>query len=320
MSTRALRSTSSVDIDFWPNRQKSSDEMDLTGQPAQSPHSDAGGEPSAATVNKAQEMVGMMDPTSFILCFQEALQDKRVVSLFQSALVPLFQQQIARIDALEKSNKKLNATLDKKDTEIASLKSRCTVLEDSLDDLEQWGRRGSMRIQGLPESNPEDVDQKIQDLCNNVLKLDPPLELSEIEVSHRLPGRSIGINPKGADGSQTKPPGPKGVIVKFMSRRSKARVMAKRKKLEKIDVNENTKNDYPHEVFFSDDLTSKRAKLAFRARQLMRSKKIAETWVYDSKIFVKDNHGRISRPIRGEKDLLKFEKPPQEEANNDGND
>ena len=85
-------------------------------------------------------------------------------------------------------------------------------------------------------------------------------------------------------------------------------------------MNENTKNDYPHEVFFSDDLTSKRAKLAFRARQLMRSKKIAETWVYDSKIFVKDNHGRISRPIRGEKDLLKFEKPPQEEANNDGDD
>ena len=150
----------------------------------------------------------------------------------------------------------------------------------------------------------------IRDSCNGVLKLEPPLELSEIEVSHRLPGRSQ------ENTSASAPQGPKGVIVKFVSRRTKARVMAKKNQLKNISTNVNTKKDYPYPVFFTDDLTSRRAKLAFRARQLLRNKKIQETWVYDSKIFIKDNYGRISRPIRGEKDLLKYEKPLQADGDN----
>ena len=59
-----------------------------------------------------------------------------------------------------------------------------------------------------------------------------------------------------------------------------------------------------------DDLTSTRAKLAFKARQLKKAGKIEDTWVYDSKIFVKDRYSRVSPPIKGDKDLLKYEKPP----------
>ena len=168
-----------------------------------------------------------------------------------------------------------------------------------------------MRIKGLPESVTENVDEKIMKLCNDTLELDPPLELSEIEVSHRLPRRQD----TSSGGPPATPPGPRGVIIKFSSRRSKARVMATRKKLKNIHTNVNTKDSYPYQVFFMDDLTGKRAKLAYKARELKKKEKIADTWVYDSKIFIKDNYSRISPPIRGEKDLAKYDRPPGRDDN-----
>ena len=53
--------------------------------------------------------------------------------------------------------------------------------------MEQWTRRGSMRIQGIPESTPGSLDDKLLDLFNTRLKITPPIAKEEIEVTHRLP-------------------------------------------------------------------------------------------------------------------------------------
>ena len=62
---------------------------------------------------------------------------------------------------------------------------------------------------------------------------------------------------------------------------------------------------YPKPVYFSDDLTRKRAKLAFKCRELKRLGHLKDTWVFDSRILVKDNHNRIAK-VNTVDDLRKY--------------
>ena len=61
----------------------------------------------------------------------------------------------------------------------------------------------------------------------------------------------------------------------------------------------------PYPVYIGDDLTKRRATLAFRARQLRWDGVIQDTWIMNSKIWAKDNRGRISQ-IYNEDDLKKL--------------
>ena len=81
-----------------------------------------------------------------------------------------------------------------------------------------------MRVFGLPETPPGSTDDKVLQLVNNRMKLQPSLSLDKIAVSHRV-GQ---VKPMGEDGA---PPPPRPLLVKFVSRRSKARVMEVRKRL-----------------------------------------------------------------------------------------
>ena len=205
--------------------------------------------------------------------------------------------------------------------------------------MEQWTRRGSMRIQGLPETGQGQVEDKILSLCNQDLRMDPPLQLEEIEVAHRHP------RPRGrADGTQRKQRGPPAsqsaastaaslpvgnaddtvpaasrddgataasqsdaslppcmVIVKFLSRRTKTRVMDYRKELKNID-----KEKYQRPIYFQDDLTARRAKLAYQARQLKNTGKIVDNWVIDFKVMIKDNHYGVHH-LRTEQDISQID-------------
>ena len=48
-------------------------------------------------------------------------------------------------------------------------------------------------------------------------------------------------------------------------------------------------------IYISDDLTKMRANLAYQARQAKRAGKIADTWVIESKIMIKDRYMRITQ-------------------------
>ena len=78
--------------------------------------------------------------------------------------------------------------------------------------------------------------------------------------------------------------------------------MAVRKNLKNID-----KDTYQNAIYFEDDLTARRAKLAYEARKLKRAKKkINDTWVWDSKVLIKDLHDRIHN-IKSARALRLFE-------------
>ena len=248
-----------------------------------------------------------MDNELFKINFLDALNDDSVAQKLQALLVGGTKSLQTSMDALTQSNKKLLDEVKSKDHTIKLLESRCSALEEKLDDLEQWGRRGSMRIQGLPEEGAGQIEDKIIALCNEDLGLQPPLEMADIEVAHRLPQPKKASHPSADatsqvdDPSRTQATGPRSVIVKFASRRVKSRVMSVRKKLKDIDS-----NDYALPIYFQDDLTARRAKLAYDMRQLKKRKVIADTWVWDSKILCKDLRGRIHNITR-QKDTKDFE-------------
>ena len=100
-------------------------------------------------------------------------------------------------------------------------------------------------------------------------------------------------------------PAPRPILVKFASRRTKARVMKCKKKLKNNPCIRLDGTLSP--VYVSDDLTKRRAGLAYQARSLRRTGTIADAWTFDSKVYVKDNHNRV-HPITKEEDLRKFQR------------
>ena len=52
-------------------------------------------------------------------------------------------------------------------------------------------------------------------------------------------------------------------------------------------------NEYPLPIYFGDDLTKKRANLAFTARKSKTAGLIEGTWVSVCKILIKDHHQRF---------------------------
>lgn len=113
------------------------------------------------------------------------------------------QQLIDKCDALEKSN-----TL---------LKEQNEELLNSLDDLQQYTRRNSLRIFGLKEDNNENVDQAVINICKD--KLGVAISADNIDRCHRLGAfRPDAIKPRA-------------IIVKFISYGYRAKVFQEKKKL-----------------------------------------------------------------------------------------
>ena len=124
------------------------------------------------------------------------------------------------------------------------------------------------------------------------MNLEPPLALDEIAVSHRV-GK-----PAVSNDAESLPP-PRALLVKFSTQRSRNRVMEARKSLKdppsQDDAEYDTMMAEGEHVYVADDLTKRRANLAFRAREAKRSKQISDTWVIDMKIMVKDCQNRIKQ-------------------------
>ena len=142
---------------------------------------------------------GIMDGEHFKIVMLESLGDDAIVQKLQDIFTPSFNRLTEAVDQLVKTNQLLRQQLQEKDATIPQLQQRCKVLENKADGMEQWTRRGTMRIQGLPETDQGQVEDKILSLCNQDLRMDPPLQLEEIEVAYRLPRPR-----RRADGTQRK--------------------------------------------------------------------------------------------------------------------
>ena len=130
-----------------------------------------------------------MEHEQFCLNLSSALKDKTTRACLSEVIKEALRSVEEDVRGILNQNKIYQNRLDEKDRQVTDLTEKCRYLENKIDDMEQWQRRGSMRIQGLKDSRAESnemLDKKIIEL-SELMEVEPPLELNEIEVAHRLP-------------------------------------------------------------------------------------------------------------------------------------
>ena len=216
----------------------------------------------------------MGDGDDIVIRIMEALTDERILRLLRKALYP--QDLFDKLDQMSARIDDMMTQLTIKDNKIDELEKRIEVLEECADRTEQYTRRSNLVFSGFAESiQGENTDDKIIALVNGEMKLAPPLQLTDIARSHRL-----GAPRAGARQRQ--------IIVRFASDRVRDAVCRARANLK--DYNRQHR-EAP--IYINDDLTKRRAKLAYDCRKLKNEKKILDTWSFNGKILIKDLTSKI---------------------------
>lgn len=147
------------------------------------------------------------------------------------------------------------STANKVRDELFVKSERITALELAVDELEQYGRRTSVRISGLgPFKVGTDFKAVVADVAEAMACVFDP---SEIDRAH----------PVGKDGHQ--------LIVKFTTYTARAKFFESRRKLK----------DKRSNVFINEDLTGRRHRMLQRLLASRKDKKIDNTWTKDGRIF-----------------------------------
>ena len=213
--------------------------------------------------------------TAFRLSLVEAFTDQAIVDKLMRIVQGANKDLVDSISSLRSEVASLRSALADRDTQIAALQTEVQQLRDANDALEQHGRRHSLRICDISDTQ-EDTTGALVSLANDVPELEPQLTVKDISVSHRLPKR------RNAPGDEPHP-----IIARFMSRADRDRVIKARKNLKEYNKSQNTK------IYINKDLTATRAKLFAIARSLQKKGHIMETWTYNGSIKVKTNGGVI---------------------------
>ena len=129
----------------------------------------------------------------------------------------------------------------------------------------------------------KETDQEnITDLTMNLFKeqMGVDIKTSDIDRVHRTGRKDIS--------GKIRP-----VLVKFATYRARAAVYRAKARL---------KGNHLHDIFVNEDLTKVRSQLLFTARQMKKTKKIADCWTFDGRIFLKTN-SNIVKSVTNEEDL-----------------
>lgn len=160
----------------------------------------------------------------------------------------------------ERGSKKLMGLMSKMHTELTEVKEELKEAKFNIDRLEQYQRKDSTRLAGIPD--PHTKDENTDEAVIKVAK-DMGIEIKpeDISVSHRLGKVTAPYN--------------RPLIVKFTRRDTKKKMMMNKKNLKE-------KAGY-REIYINDDLTSNRYKIAKELRRLHDS-----AWTREGKIIVKE--------------------------------
>ena len=182
-----------------------------------------------------------------------------------------------RLNLLEKNLKEKDQRIDQLEKNLGT---RIDQLEQSLDNLEQYSRRSSVRVSGIKEkADGEQLDTILKDLFTD---MDVHLTLNNISRAHRIGPRTSITNRQHS----------RQVIIQFKDHEAKTTFMKARKHLRAKQPT----------VFFSEDLTQRRARLLYLCRERKRKHQLQDCWSYDGQIITKDLNGKI-KTIICEEDL-----------------
>ena len=210
-----------------------------------------------------------------VIRIMEALTDERILNILKKALYP--QPLCDKIDEMNAKMANLTEQVTQRDCKINELEKRIFVLEDSCDRAEQYTRRSNLVFRGLAEQGQgENTEAIVTAFVNDHMKLPSPLLCKDIARCHRLGAQRSGTLHRP-------------IIVRFASDRSRDVVYRARANLK--DFNGSHRGN---PVYINDDLTSRRAKIAFDCHSLKKQKKISDTWTFNGKILIKDLTGKVT--------------------------
>lgn len=127
---------------------------------------------------------------------------------------------------------------------------------------EQYSRKNNLRVLGLEEEEEENLEDKFIDAIAN--NLDVTVDKQEIEIIHRIGHR---LNGNANQTSSNREPRP--VIVKFVSNKTKTRILTKRRQLK------------GKPLVILEDMASDLAK---RLKELKRKESIESAWFSNGNI------------------------------------
>ena len=149
-------------------------------------------------------------------------------------------------------------------------------LKEELDNLEQYTRKNSLEIHGVPEdaySSTEEVVIKVGEI------LSVPIKPEDIEISHKLNTRN----------NKNKP-----ITVKFLSHKAnsklhKSRVMLKPVKASDVFPSGSYSAAVDREpcIFINENLTAYQRKIFKKANKMRKDELIQSIWTLDGKVYVK---------------------------------
>lgn len=255
-----------------------------------------------------------MNEQDFVKCMKAAFEDESIISLLRNALVSELKETISEMKkSLEFTGKEvddLKQNLSEAKQEVKDLKVELKKRDDEIQQIsektdanEQYSRRNSVRISGMRESEGENTDKLVLALCNNGMKLSPPLEMCDIDRSHRVGKKSDKARP---------------LLVKFVSYKRKSQLMKMRGALKSVEPEPSTWvapadpvniDTAPEEdaakniniklvpakdrIYINDDLTKPRAQLLGACRRAVKQKTIKDAWSSDGTILVKDRKDNV---------------------------
>ncbi|XP_033758134.1 uncharacterized protein LOC117340483 [Pecten maximus] len=188
----------------------------------------------------------------------------------------IFHELENRINSLERENRILKNRVGELEEKVDEIEQSPETepetnrdLEIKYNDLEQQGRKNSIRIYGLQDDGTKETTQectdKVVSLIKDKLKL-PTFNEAEIDVAHRL-GKHISGKTRS-------------VICKFVQRRKKSEVVTKRRALKGSGI------------VIVEDMTQMNRTLLNEVKQV---EGVKNTWCSDGKLFAMLSNDKIVR-------------------------
>lgn len=180
--------------------------------------------------------------------------------IVQSCIQPIIISVKEQQKDLEEQNEEIE-TLKKSNAE---LQQRVDDLEYGLDNLEQYGRRTSLRFHNVPKPGTDEADADTESAVINICaKMGVTITSDDIDRSHPI-GRSNRNNKIQ-------------IICKFKTWKAKNKVFSAKKEL---------KNN-SDKIFITEDLTRYRQSIVSKLIEAKKRKSIFSFWTFDGRVYTK---------------------------------
>lgn len=244
---------------------------------------------SSFSMDDILQRLDIMNKTMSTLCTKDNLET--ALTNFEHKMLEQFETKLEKVESDMMDVRNENDILKKQlgdaktelsdchDDKIKKLETRLEKNEEHSIRNEQYSRRSNIRISGLPETpGTEDSTQLVIDFFQKKLGVFDILPY-DIDAAHRVPIKD-----------KTKP---KPVIVKFIHRAKRDKVIKTRSKLKGSGIT------------IQEDLTSENQKLLLRASS---HPSVLSAWTHNGKILAKFKDSNVIREISRHTDINELAK------------